>query len=53
MTDVIHIIANYHERAMGIWGKAWGGLTPEQEKAYSKANTIFCGVVIRVLTEIV
>jgi hypothetical protein len=32
-------------------GKPKGELTPEKEKAYSKANTIFCGVVVGVLTE--
>jgi hypothetical protein len=32
-------------------GKPEGGLTPEKEKAYSKANTIFCGAVVGVLVE--
>jgi hypothetical protein len=37
-----------------IWvsdDKPEGELTPEKEKAYSEANTIFCGAVVRVLTE--
>jgi hypothetical protein len=32
-------------------GKPEGELTPEKEKAYSEANTIFCGAVIEVLAE--
>jgi hypothetical protein len=32
-------------------GKPEGELIPEKEKAYSKANTIFCGVVVGVFTE--
>jgi hypothetical protein len=32
-------------------GKPEGELTPEKEKAYSKANTIFCGAVVGVLVE--
>jgi hypothetical protein len=32
-------------------GKPNGELTPETEKAYSEANTIFCGAVVRVLAE--
>jgi hypothetical protein len=32
-------------------GKSEGELTPEKEKAYSEANTIFYGAVVRVLTE--
>jgi hypothetical protein len=32
-------------------GKPEGELTPWKEKAYSEANTIFCGVVVGVLTE--
>jgi hypothetical protein len=28
-----------------------GGLPPEKEKAYSKANTVFCGAVVGVLAE--
>jgi hypothetical protein len=27
-------------------GEGGGGLTPEKEKAYSKANTIFCGAMV-------
>jgi hypothetical protein len=32
-------------------GKPEGELTPEKEKAYSEANSIFCGVVVGVLAE--
>jgi hypothetical protein len=32
-------------------GKPKGGLSPEKEKKYSEANTIFCGVVVGVLAE--
>jgi hypothetical protein len=32
-------------------GKPEGELTPEKEKAYSEANTIFCGAVVGVLVE--
>jgi hypothetical protein len=32
-------------------GKPEGELSPEKEKEYSKANTIFCGAMVRVLTE--
>jgi hypothetical protein len=32
-------------------GKSEWELTPEKEKAYSKANTIFCGAVVEVLAE--
>jgi hypothetical protein len=32
-------------------GKPKWELTPEKEKAYSEANTIFCGTVVEVLTE--
>jgi hypothetical protein len=32
-------------------GKPDGELTPEKEKAYSEANTIFCGAVVEVLAE--
>jgi hypothetical protein len=32
-------------------GKPEGELTPEKEKAYSEANTIFCGAVVEVLAE--
>jgi hypothetical protein len=32
-------------------GKLEGELTPEKEKAYSEANTIFYGAVVGVLTE--
>jgi hypothetical protein len=32
-------------------GKPKGELTPEKEKAYSEANTIFCGAVVGVLIE--
>jgi hypothetical protein len=32
-------------------GKPEGELIPEKEKEYSKANTIFCGAVVGVLTE--
>jgi hypothetical protein len=32
-------------------GKARGELPPKKEKEYSKANTIFCDVVVRVLVE--
>jgi hypothetical protein len=35
----------------GSEGKPEGELTPEKEKAYSEANTIFCGVVVGVLAE--
>jgi hypothetical protein len=31
--------------------KPEGELTPEQEKAYSEANIIFCGAVVRVLAK--
>jgi hypothetical protein len=31
--------------------KPEGELTPKKEKAYSEANTFFCGVVVRVLVE--
>jgi hypothetical protein len=30
-------------------GNSEGELTPEKEKQYSEANTIFCGVVVGVL----
>jgi hypothetical protein len=33
-------------------GKSEGELTPEKEKAYSEANTIFCSAVVGVLAEI-
>jgi hypothetical protein len=32
-------------------GKSKGQLSPEKEKEYSEANTIFCGAVVEVLTE--
>jgi hypothetical protein len=32
-------------------GKPEGELTPQKEKAYSEANTIFCSVVVGVLVE--
>jgi hypothetical protein len=32
-------------------GKFVGELTPEKEKKYSEANTIFCGAIVRVLAE--
>jgi hypothetical protein len=32
-------------------GKPEGGVTPEKEKTYSEANTIFCSVVVGVLVE--
>jgi hypothetical protein len=32
-------------------GKPEGELTPEKEKEYSEANTIFCGMVVGVLVE--
>jgi hypothetical protein len=32
-------------------GKPEGELTPEKEKEYLEANTIFCGVVVGVLVE--
>jgi hypothetical protein len=32
-------------------GKLEGELIPEKEKEYSKANTIFCGAVVRILAE--
>jgi hypothetical protein len=32
-------------------GKPEGEHYPEKEKEYSKANTIFCGAVVRVLAE--
>jgi hypothetical protein len=32
-------------------GKPEGKLTPEKEKAYSEANTIFCGAMVGVLAE--
>jgi hypothetical protein len=32
-------------------GKPEGEFTPEKEKEYSKANTIFCGTVVEVLIE--
>jgi hypothetical protein len=32
-------------------GKPDGEITPEKEKEYSEANTIFCGTVVGVLTE--
>jgi hypothetical protein len=32
-------------------GKPEGELNPEKEKEYSKANTIFCGAMVRVLAE--
>jgi hypothetical protein len=32
-------------------GKPEGELSPEKEKEYSKANTIFCGAMVGVLTE--
>jgi hypothetical protein len=32
-------------------GKLEGELTPEKKKEYSKANTIFCGAVVRILAE--
>jgi hypothetical protein len=32
-------------------GKPEGKLTPKKEKAYLEANTIFCGVIVRVLAE--
>jgi hypothetical protein len=32
-------------------GKLEGELTPGKEKAYSEANTIFCGAVVGVLAE--
>jgi hypothetical protein len=32
-------------------GKPEGDLTPETEKEYSEANTIFCGAVVGVLVE--
>jgi hypothetical protein len=32
-------------------GKPKGELSPEKEKEYSEANTIFCGAVVRVLAE--
>jgi hypothetical protein len=32
-------------------GKPEGELTPEKEKTYSEANTIFCGEVVGVLAE--
>jgi hypothetical protein len=31
--------------------KPEGELSPEKEKEYSEANTIFCGAVVRVLAE--
>jgi hypothetical protein len=31
--------------------KPEGELSPENEKEYSEANTIFCGVMVGVLTE--
>jgi hypothetical protein len=51
MADESHIVANYHEYVLGIRGKPEGELTPEKEKAYSEANSIFCGVVVGVLAE--
>jgi hypothetical protein len=53
MTDESHIVPNCHKRILGIRGQDRGELTFKKEKAYSKANTIFCGVVIGVLTETV
>jgi hypothetical protein len=32
-------------------GKPKGELSPEKEKEYSEANTIFCGAVVGVLAE--
>jgi hypothetical protein len=32
-------------------GKPEGELSPEKEKEYSEANTIFCGVVVSVLAD--
>jgi hypothetical protein len=32
-------------------GKPEGELSPEKEKEYSKANTIFCGAVVGVFVE--
>jgi hypothetical protein len=32
-------------------GKPEGELTPEKEKAYSEANTIFCGAAVGVLVD--
>jgi hypothetical protein len=32
-------------------GKPEGELTPEKEKAYSEANTIFCGALVGVLVD--
>jgi hypothetical protein len=32
-------------------GRHEGEITPEKEKAYSEANTIFCGAVVGVLVE--
>jgi hypothetical protein len=32
-------------------GKPEGELTPEKEKEYLEANTIFCGAVVEVLAE--
>jgi hypothetical protein len=51
MADESHIVANCHERVVGSEGKPEGELTPGKEKAYSEANTIFCGAVVGVLIE--
>jgi hypothetical protein len=44
-------VALCHERAVGVQGKPEGPVTPEQEKAFTEANTLFVGAVIYTLVD--
>jgi hypothetical protein len=48
MADESHIVANCHERVLGVRGQTKGELTPEKEKEYMETNTIFYGAVVGV-----
>jgi hypothetical protein len=51
MADESHNVVNYHKCVLGVRGKPEGELSPEKEKEYLEANTIFCGAVVRVLAK--
>jgi hypothetical protein len=51
MADESHIVVTAMNMFWVSKGKPDGELSPEKEKEYSEANTIFCGVVVGVLAE--